>query len=447
MNEKMLPHSLDAEQGVLGSILIDGEGALLVADFLQPEDFYYEKHQTIYRAMVHLIERHEAPDIITVSDTLEHQGKLEQVGGTAYLASLVSIVPTSQNVESYGRRVAAAGLNRRIVRAAGEMARLGYEEADDALSRSEEMVYGLGNRSIASEVTSAGSLFADFFNTLSSLPDGGSIVGIPSGLYALDNMTRGFQKSDLILLAARPAMGKTSLCMSVARNAAMKYGCGVLVFSCEMSKLQLVQRLVAMEAEVNVQRLFTKQLSDEELNRVTAIGHTIDAAPLWIDDTPGLTIAAMRSKIRRMLAEHQIDLIIVDYLQLMQATIDGKRIKERFQEVSEVARSLKNVAREFNLPILALAQLSRAVEGRADKIPQLSDLRESGELEQAADIVMFIHREDYYAGYDKQTGESRAARPGTADIIIAKHRNGPIGEVTVGFEAAQTKFYNIEETR
>jgi replicative DNA helicase len=314
-----------------------------------------------------------------------------------------------------------------------------------ALEKTEEIVYGLGNRSIASEVSQAGSLFMEFYDQLGQLPTGGSIVGVPSGLHALDNMTRGFQRSDLIIMAGRPAMGKTSLAMTMARNAAIQYNYGVLVFSCEMSKMQLIQRLVALQTGINVQRLFTKQLDSAEIDHVASVGHIIDEAPLWIDDTPGLTIAAMRSKIRRMLAEHQIDFIIVDYLQLMQATIDGKRIKDRLQEVSEVARSLKNVAREFNLPILALAQLSRAVEGRAEKIPQLSDLRESGELEQAADIVMFIHRDDYYAGYDKETGESRSNRPKTADIIIAKHRNGPVGEVLVGFEASQTKFCNLEE--
>lgn len=445
MADKLLPQSIEAECGVLGSIIIDPEAIVQVSDFLFPEDFYRDAHRTIYEFIVQLYEQREPADFITLCDKLSRNNKLEGVGGASYITSLINQVPTSGNVEYYGRIVAAKSLHRRLIHAAGQIAAHAYEEDDAALEFAEASIYSIAHlKSNERTLVRVGTVFeSQFGDLLTPHESKGAIVGVPSGFQTLDSLTSGFQRSDFILLAGRPAMGKTALALTIARNAAT-YGRNTAFFSIEMSKEALTQRLTALEARIDLHRYMTKDLSDEESERAIAVSSTIFDLPLWIDDTPGLTINQLRSKIRRAMTEHEIDMVVIDYLQKIKATNEnGKRIADRVQEVSEVARELKNMAREFNIPIFSLAQLSRAVESRASKVPQLSDLRDSGEIEQETDIVFFIYRDDYYAGFNSD-GSSRSERPGTADIICAKHRNGPVGEIALGFQANQTRFYDLE---
>lgn len=450
MKNKMLPCKIDDERRVLGCLLVEHQALSLVADTLRPEHFYRDAHQTIYAAMMSLYERQEDNDYFSVEDYLERTGKLEAIGGSLYLGDLSNEIAVSARLETYVERIIDAYKLRKLIQAGGQMATLAYDAgdapADAIIEQAEALVYSIARNDVVREVVSAETCVNEFFEWFKmDEPANGAVTGVPSGLHDLDKKMGGWQKSDLVVIAGRPAMGKTSLMMGMARNAAVDYGCGVLAFSLEMSRAQLMQRLIALEARVDVQRVRFQQVDEDEKVRIINAGGVICKAPIYIDDTPGMTLSAMRSRIRRTMAQYQIDLIIIDYLQLVQATMDGKRIRERHQEVSEVARGLKNIAREFNVPVLALSQLSRAVEGRSEKVPQLSDLRESGEIEQAADIVVFIHRDDYYAGYDKETGQSKSDRPKTADLVFAKHRNGSVGEVVVGFEASQTRFHDLAE--
>lgn len=448
--EKLLPQNIDAEMGVLGSIVIDPEAISLVADFLSGDDFYRDAHRTIYEVIIFLYERRQPGDFITICDELERRSKLEEVGGASYITSLINHVPTSGNVEYYGHLVERSAILRRLIHAAGQIASIAYEEADHALEASEELIYGISKSlRVVGESAPVGTTFNDILTDIlaeDSSP-GGAIVGVPTGLQVVDRMTSGLQRSDLIITAGRPGTGKTSLAMSIARNAAITYSRGVLVFSLEMSKKQLVQRLTALEAGINLRRLRFRQLNEAEKVRVVEVSGRILDAPIYIDDTPGLSLTEIRSKIRRSITKHEIDLIIVDYLQKVKAThSDGKRYQDRYQEVSEVARGLKDIAREFDVPVLALAQLSRAVENRADKIPVMSDLRDSGEIEQEADVIVLMYRDDYYAGYNED-GTSRSNRPGTVDLIFAKQRNDEVGEGRVGFDATQTRFYDLPNAR
>jgi len=439
--EKLLPQSIEAECGVLGSIIIDPEAVVLVADFLQPEDFYRDAHRTVYEVILQLYEQHEPADFITICDELERLSKLEQVGGASYITSLINQVPTSGNVEYYGRIVERTAILRRLIHAAGEIAATAYEEgdADVALNKAEQLIFSIGQRHSGSDFSSLRELLSDYMQKLDQLHERrGSIVGVPTGFTDLDRLTGGLQKSDLIILAARPSIGKSSLALSMAHNSAIKHKQSIAIFSLEMSKEQLVQRLLSMDAGIDQQRLRTGWIEDDEWERIIYSMGTLSEANIWIDDTSALSTIEMRSKARRLQAEHGVDVIIVDYLQLMQSSVGGKRNENRVQEISEISRNLKGLARELNVPVLALAQLSRAVESRQSKVPQLSDLRESGSLEQDADIVMFIYRDDVY----NQDSE----RKNIADIIVAKHRNGPVGEVSLYFQASQTRFCDLEVT-
>jgi len=437
--EKLLPQNIEAECGVLGSIIIDPEAIVQVSDFLRADDFYRDAHHTIYEVILQLYEEHEPADFITICDELERRNKLEEVGGASYITSLINQVPTSGNVEFYARIVERTAILRRLIHAAGQIAAVAYEEgdADIALDKAEQLIFNISQRHARSDFAHLRDVLAEYMNKLDQLHERrGTIVGVPTGFTDLDRITGGLQKSDLIVLAARPGIGKTSMALSLAHNTALKYHNSIAVFSLEMSKDQLAQRLLSMDARIDQQRLRTGIIEEDEWDRIVFAMDTLSESNIWIDDTAGISTMEMRSKARRLHAEHGIDLIIVDYLQLMQATIGGKRNENRVQEISEISRSLKGLARELNVPVLALAQLSRAVESRQSKVPQLSDLRESGSIEQDSDIVMFIYRDDLY--------NQESERKNIADIIIAKHRNGPVGEISLYFQASQTRFRDLE---
>ena len=440
--EKLLPQNIEAESGVLGSIIIDPDAIVQVADFLQPEDFYRDAHRMIYEVIRSLHEQREPADFITICDELERLNRLEDVGGPGYITSLINQVPTSGNVEYYGRIVERTAILRRLIHAAGQIAAVAYEEndADVALDKAEQLIFEISQKHAHTDFSSLGDILSAYMEKLDTLHERrGTIVGVPTGFRDLDGLTGGLQRSDLIILAARPAVGKTSLALSLAHNAAVKYQQSVALFSLEMSKEQLVQRILSMDAGIDQQRLRTGWIEDDEWERIMESFGTLSETKIWIDDTAGIAPVEMRSKARRLQAEHGIDLIIVDYLQLMQGSPGGgARNKNREQEISEISRNLKGLARELNVPVMALAQLSRAVESRQSKVPQLSDLRESGSIEQDADIVMFIYRDDVY--------NPESERKNIADIIVAKHRNGPVGEVSLYFKASQTRFHDLEAT-
>ncbi len=395
--EKLLPQNIEAECGVLGSIIIDPEAIAQVAEFLRAEDFYRDAHRTIYEVILSLYGQREPADFITICDELEHLNRLEEVGGPGYITSLINQVPTSGNVGYYGRIVERTAILRRLIHAAGQIAATAYEEsdADVALERAEQLIFEISQGHSHSDFSNIGEVLSSYMQRLDMLHERrGSIVGVPTGFTDLDRLTGGLQRSDLIILAARPAVGKTSLALSLAHNAAVKYKQSIALFSLEMSKEQLVQRILSMDAGIDQQHLRTGWIEDDEWERVVMSIETLSEAKIWIDDTAGISTVEMRSKARRLQTEHGIDLVIVDYLQLMQSSVGGSRNRNREQEISEISRNLKGLARELNVPVLALAQLSRAVESRQSKVPQLSDLRESGCL--AAGTPVYLPEEGIY---------------------------------------------------
>lgn len=438
--EAMLPQDIEAEMGILGSIIIDAEAVTQVVDILKASDFYRDAHQMIYQAIMDLYDRHEPADFITVSDALEQAGRLDDVGGASYITSLINHVPTSGNVAYYAGIVAQKARYRQLILASGQIASHAYEQDEQELEKALQSLYNLQMAVQKTDLTPTSDMSTSFMERMDMLTQNkGAIIGTPSGFTDLDRMTAGFQNSDLIVVAGRPGTGKTTLAMTIARNASLKYGCGVAVFSIEMASEQIYQRLISMESGIDQQKLKTGWIDDEEWERLIAAMETYNNAPLWIDDTPAITCREIESKLRRLMASGvQIDMVIVDYLQFMSAgSHDGNVKREnRVQEVSEIARGLKKIARTLNLPVVALAQLSRTVEARQCKIPMLSDLRESGEIEQTADIVMFIYREDMY--------NPDTERRNIADIIVAKHRNGPLGQVSLYAKMDQTTFMNLE---
>jgi replicative DNA helicase len=405
--EKLLPQNIEAECGVLGSIIIDPEAIVQVSDFLHTDDFYRDAHHTIYEVILQLYEEHEPADFITICDELERRNKLEEVGGASYITSLINQVPTSGNVEFYARIVERTAILRRLIHAAGQIAAIAYEEGDAeiALDKAEQLIFNISQRHARSDFSHMRDVLAEYMNKLDKLHERrGSIVGVPTGFTDLDRLTGGLQKSDLIVLAARPGIGKTSMALSLAHNTALKYHNSIAVFSLEMSKDQLAQRLLSMDARIDQQRLRTGIIEEDEWDRIVYAMDTLSESNIWIDDTAGISTMEMRSKARRLQAEHGIDLIIVDYLQLMQATIGGRRNENRVQEISEISRSLKGLARELNVPVLALAQLSRAVESRQSKVPQLSDLRESGCL--TGETLVYLSDTGTYRPIEQLVGQS-----------------------------------------
>lgn len=420
----------------MGSLLIDRDAVIRTASFLKPDDFFRAGHGVIYQAILDLYNRREPPDFITVVDELERNGFLDQAGGVAYLTELTSAVPTTVHVEYYGRIVERTATLRRLINAGTDIVRIGYDESlelDDALEQSERAIFDVSQRRTTRDFVAIGQVLESYFDKLDFIQQHrGEIVGVPTGFVDLDKLTGGLQRSDLVILAARPAVGKTSFQLGIAHSAAVKHGKTVAIFSLEMSAEQLVQRFLSMETGVDSQRLRLGMIDDSEWDQISRAFGRLAEAPIFIDDTPGISVMELRSKARRLMAEHGIDMVIVDYLQLAQ----GRRSENRVQEISDISRSLKGVARELNVPVLALSQLSRAVESRSDHRPLLSDLRESGSIEQDADIVMFIYREDVY---DPDT-----EKKGIAEIIVAKHRNGPTDTVHLRFFDRTARFADLE---
>ena len=436
VDERLPPQNIEAEQSVLGSILIDRDAIVRVAGFLRAEDFYRESHRAIYQASIDLYSRREPCDFVLVCDELERRGVLEQVGGPAYVTSLISLVPTAVNVEFYGHVVERNAILRRLITAGGQIAQVAYDtrnDAEEAVDRAEQVLFALTQRRGARDYVPLSAIVQDYFDQLDYIhARRGQPFGIATGFRRLDDMTGGLQRSDLIILAARPGVGKTSFALNIAHHAAKFAQTPVGIFSLEMSRDQLVLRLVCAETGIDSHRLRTGAVEDDEWAKVSAAMATLNDAPIYVDDTPGISVMELRTKARRMQAEHNVGLIVVDYLQLMQ----GRTTENRVQEVSEISRALKGVARELNVPVLALSQLSRAVESRPGNRPQLSDLRDSGSIEQDADIVMFIFRPEMY---DRDSDKRHLA-----EIIVAKHRNGPVGDFELHFSSNLTRFSNLD---
>jgi replicative DNA helicase len=447
--EKLPPHDIDAEESVNGSLLIDGTTIYKIASFLQQSDFYSEQNQWIYGACLSLYQRNEAINQITVAQELARQEKLEACGGAAYLSHLISIVPTTLDIEEYAQIVYRLSAMRHLINAGSQITAIGYEadpNVEASLSRAEDILFRLRQGEGTRDLVPIRQVLDKYFETTtpSLATEEGRAEAVPyvlSGFPALDEFLGGFQRSDLIITAGRPSMGKTSLALNIARNAAVEHGACVALFSLEMARESIVLRLLSGETGVNLRRLrFELHHSDEDERRIMDATGILSEAPIYIDDSPMLRVVELRSRARRLHYEHGINLIIVDYLQLMQG--EGK---DRVQEISYISRSLKAIARELDVPVLAVSQLSRAVEYRASHKPQLSDLRESGSIEQDADVVMFINRDElYYPSQEEwEKDHPGEAYPPAAELIIAKHRNGPTGQTNLRFIPRLAKFENI----
>jgi len=441
--EKIPPQNLEAEASILGAILIDPNSFMKIADFLQSSDFYVEKNQLIYATMKKLFEKGMAIDLVTLSEELRKDKKLKSVGAS-YLSELASSVASSAHIEEHARIVADKAALRRLISTASEIIEQSFdstEQADRILDKAESAIFSVNERHRRTDFISLHDALAETYERLERLHEekSGGIRGVATGYSELDSILSGFQPSDLIILAARPAVGKTSLALNIGLNVAVKYNIPTAIFSLEMSKDQLIERLLCMDAQIDSWKMRTGRLSDEDFSRLGESMGRLSEAPIFVEDSPNLTLSEMRAKARRLQAQHKIGFMIVDYLQLMQGEGGNYNEVNRVQEISEISRGLKGLARELNVPILALSQLSRAVEQRHPHIPQLSDLRESGSLEQDADVVIFIYREDYY---DKESEKKNIV-----DILIRKHRHGPVGDIELYFAAEQLSFKSVEKKR
>ncbi|MFZ5932882.1 MAG: replicative DNA helicase [Patescibacteria group bacterium] len=428
------PHSSEGEESVLGALLLDRDAIIAVAEFLTPSDFYDERHRTIYESCLELYEERVPIDVLTVAERLKKRKILKKVGGATYLAELTNKVPTAAHVEHYGKIVKDAATKRSLMAAASKLLDFSLDEglaAEELLDKAEAEVFSLTQRHLAKSFTPVREALAESFDRLDELhKQAEGLRGVPTGFKDLDDTLAGMQKSNLLVLAARPGVGKTSLALNIAQNLAVKYKRPVGFFSLEMSKEELVDRLLVVQADIDAWKLKTGKLSEEDFTKLSNAMGELAEAPLYIDDTPALSILEMRTKARRLQVEAGIDLLVVDYLQLARS----RQLENRVQEVSEISQGLKNLARELKIPILAISQLSRAVEQRGTRRPQLADLRESGAIEQDADVVMFIWRED----------EEK-----TENVVldIAKHRNGPLKSINLFFKGDRIKFYGRETKR
>lgn len=434
------PQNTDAETSLLGAILIDSDAIVKIADLIVPSDFYDPKNGLIYEAIKQLYEKHSPIDVLTVADQLRANGNLETIGGAVLLTDLTNYVPTAAHVEQYAQLVNQKSLRRRLIKASQDIATLGYDETQslqELIENAESKLFEVSDKHIKQDIVSLETILSESFDRLDELhKDKGKIRGIPTGYKDLDGILAGLQRSDLFILAARPSMGKTALALNLAHNIATKAGEAVLLFSLEMSKEQLVDRMLAMESGVDAWALRTGNLTDQDFERIGQAMGTLSEAQIYIDDTPGITVSDLRTKSRREMHQHPLGLIIVDYLQLMSGGSRYNSDGNRVQEISEISRGLKGIARELNVPLIALSQLSRSVESRNPQIPQLSDLRESGSIEQDADVVAFIYREDYY--------NKESERQNITDILIKKHRNGPTGGVELFFEKEKQRFRSLD---
>ncbi len=438
---KVLPHDIEIEKSLLGSILIDPESFVKIADKINEADFFEVNHQKIYQAINHLYEKHQAIDTLTLANVLKNNKSLDLVGGPSYLADLTNYVPSAAHIDEYANIVAQKAFRRRLIKVSDEISEISNnetQELNDLIEEAESKIFNISQNQINQNLVSLETILAESFDRLDELhKDKNKIRGVPTGYKDLDNKLAGFQKSDLIILAARPSLGKTALALNLANNIAKKNKKPVLVFSLEMSKEQLVDRILAMESGVSAWDLRTGNLSDDDFEKIGNAMGVLSETPIFIDDSPGITISELRTKARREAHKNELSLIIVDYLQLMSGGHRFSNDGNRVQEISEISRSLKIIARELNVPILALSQLSRSVESRSPQIPQLADLRESGSIEQDADVVTFIYREDYY--------NPETNRKNITDILIRKHRNGPTGKVELYFDSEKQKFRSIDK--
>lgn len=434
------PQNTDAEASLLGAILIDTDALVRIADKIAADDFYDEKHRYIYEAIIQLYEKHSPIDVLTLADQLKANGTLDAIGGSSYLAELTNFVPTASHVEQYADIVAQKSLRRKLIKAAQDITGLGYNEStalQELIEEAESRLFEVSQKHIKQDITSLETILSESFDRLDELhKDKGKIRGVPTGFKDMDNILAGLQRSDLFILAARPSMGKTALSLNLAHNVAVMSKQPVLIFSLEMSKEQLVDRMLAMESGVDAWALRTGNLTDSDFEKIGQAMGTLSEAEIYIDDTPGITVSELRTKARREAHLHDLGLIIVDYLQLMSGGNKFGGDGNRVQEISEISRGLKGVARELNVPLIALSQLSRSVESRSPQIPQLADLRESGSIEQDADVVAFIYREDYY--------NPETDRRNVTDIFIKKHRNGPTGAVELYFDKDKQRFRSLD---
>jgi replicative DNA helicase len=444
-NLKVPPQNLEAEQSVLGGILLENEAISKVLETLLPDDFYRESHRKIFNSMIELFEKNEPIDLITLTNQLKSMGHLDGVGGSAYLSSLVDSIPTAANITYYARIVKEKSVLRRLITTATEIVTRGYGDEDDVwdlLDEAEKSIFQIGESQIRPSFFKMKSILQESFKTIEKLYESKEIVtGVPSGFNDIDKLTSGFQASDLIIIAGRPSMGKTAFCLNIAQHVSVEKNIPVAFFSLEMSKEQLVMRMLCSEAQVDAHRVRGGFLGETDWPKLTRAAGTLSEAPIFIDDTPALSVLEMRAKSRRIMAEHKLGLVIVDYLQLMRGrglSTRGRAASEsREQEISDISRSLKALAKELQIPVIALSQLNRRVEERTNKRPQLADLRESGAIEQDADLIGFIYRDEVYNKGDDNPNK------GIAEVIIGKQRNGPVGDVKLAFIDKYASFQNL----
>lgn len=429
------PQNQEAEQAVIGAVFLEKEALIRTSEIIKPEDFYRTSHQRIFQVMLDLSEAEQPVDLITVTSELHDRSWLEEIGGVSYLSDLANSVPTAANVEYYAKIVEKKSMLRRLIKAATQIASSGYaaeDKVEDILNRAEKSILDVAGGRSSDGFIPIKDVLLETYDRIEMLHNSSTeLTGIPSGFRDLDKMTSGFQASDLIIVAARPSVGKTAFALNVAQNVAARAGETVAIFSLEMSASQLVQRMLCAEGNIDANRMRTGSFQEEDWEKLTMAIATLSKANIFIDDTPGITVGQIRSKCRRLKAEHGLGIILIDYLQLIQ----GSGRENRQQEISAISRTLKGIARELNCTVIALSQLSRAVEQRQDKHPMLSDLRESGSIEQDADIVAFLYRDDYY--------DQESENKNVIEIIIAKQRNGPVGKVELAFLKEYNKFVNL----
>jgi len=441
---KIPPHSAEAEKSTLGSLIIDKDAITKIADFLAPDDFYYEQHGIIYQAVMDLYIKHMPIDVKILAGQLEDHGKLDMIGGASYIAELTLEVPTATHVVQYALIVKHKSTLRKIIRAGDSIMSYGYDEArelEEIIEDAEKQLFSVSQNFVKDRFIHIKDILAQTYEKISDLHDPelrDRYRGLPTGFKSLDNLLSGLQPTDLVILAARPSMGKTAFALNIAQNIA-RNNKSVGIISLEMSKEQLVERMFCALLGVDSWKMRTGKLSDEDFSRIGNVMDDLNQTKIFIDDSGVSSIVELRTKARRLKAEHGLDALMIDYLQMMSVNSRPNSQVNRVQEISEITRALKNLARELHIPILALSQLSRAVEQRPNKTPQMSDLRESGSIEQDADVIMMMYREDYY--------EEDTDRKGITDIYIRKHRNGPIGHIELMFEKAKMKFLDIERTR